>query len=78
MGKSTCSDYPLPSTPQIITAIANNEWNLQPAISSLAIAIENAGLDDIRVIADEFQTASPVLQPQYYVPRTQAPQRSKT
>jgi sulfonate transport system substrate-binding protein len=43
-------------TPQMITAIANNELEVSNlAYSSLAIAIENAGLDDIRVIADEFQ-----------------------
>ena len=43
-------------TPQMITAIANNELEISNlAYSSLAIAIENAGLDDIKVIADEFQ-----------------------
>jgi NitT/TauT family transport system substrate-binding protein len=43
-------------TPQMIAAIANNELEVSNlAYSSLAIAIENAGLDDIRVIADEFQ-----------------------
>jgi len=43
-------------TPQMITAIANNELEVSNlAYSSLAIAIENAGLDDLRVIADEFQ-----------------------
>jgi NitT/TauT family transport system substrate-binding protein len=43
-------------TPQMITAIANNELEISNlAYSSLAIAIENAGLDDLRVIADEFQ-----------------------
>ncbi len=40
----------------MITAIANNELEVSNlAYSSLAIAIDNAGLDDIRVIADEFQ-----------------------
>ena len=43
-------------TPQMITAIANNELEVSNlAYSSFAIAIENAGLDDLRVIADEFQ-----------------------
>jgi sulfonate transport system substrate-binding protein len=43
-------------TPQMITAIANNELEVSNlAYSSLAIAIDNAGLDDLRVIADEFQ-----------------------
>src|SRR5712691_4984418 len=43
-------------TPPMITAIANNELEVSNlAYSTLAIAIQNAGLDDIRVIADEFQ-----------------------
>src|SRR6476619_6401903 len=38
------------------------------AYSSLAIAIENAGLSDIRVIADEFQDGVPgYYSTQYYV-----------
>ncbi|HEY1542591.1 MAG TPA: ABC transporter substrate-binding protein, partial [Xanthobacteraceae bacterium] len=45
-----------PGTPQMIAAIANNELEVASlAYSSLTIAIENAGLDDLRVIADEFQ-----------------------
>jgi len=40
----------------MIAAIANNELEVSNlAYSSFAIAIENAGLDDLRVIADEFQ-----------------------
>lgn len=56
-------------TPQMITAIANNELEISNlAYSSLAIAIENAGLDDIRVIADEFQDGVPgYFSQQYYV-----------
>jgi NitT/TauT family transport system substrate-binding protein len=43
-------------TPPMITAIANNELELSNlAYSTLAIAIQNAGLDDLRVIADEFR-----------------------
>ena len=43
-------------TPQMITALANNELEVSNlAYSTLPIAIQNAGLDDIRVIADEFQ-----------------------
>src|SRR5215216_2033238 len=43
-------------TPPMITAIANNELEISNlAYSTLAIAIQNAGMDDIRVIADEFQ-----------------------
>ena len=43
-------------TPTMITAIANNELEIGDlAYSTLPIAIENAGMDDIRVIADDFQ-----------------------
>src|SRR5471032_3459130 len=61
MGKSyTLETIRFQGTPQMITAIANNELEISNlAYSSLAIAIENAGLDDIRVIADEFQDGVP-------------------
>ena len=57
LGKSyTLESVRFQGTPQMITAIANNELEVSNlAYSSLAIAIDNAGLDDIRVIADEFQ-----------------------
>jgi sulfonate transport system substrate-binding protein len=43
-------------TPPMITAIANNELEIGAlAYSTLPIAIENAGMDDIRVIADNFR-----------------------
>jgi ABC-type nitrate/sulfonate/bicarbonate transport system substrate-binding protein len=43
-------------TPPMITAIANNELEIgNLAFSTLPIAISNAGMDDIRVIADDFQ-----------------------
>ena len=43
-------------TPPMITAIANNEVEIGDlAYSTLPIAIKNAGMDDIRVIADDFQ-----------------------
>src|SRR6478609_800941 len=43
-------------TPQMITALANNELEIADlAFASLAIAVQNAGMDDLRVIADEFQ-----------------------
>jgi sulfonate transport system substrate-binding protein len=43
-------------TPPMITAIANSELEIGDlAYSTLPIAIENAGMDDVRVIADEFQ-----------------------
>jgi sulfonate transport system substrate-binding protein len=47
-------------TPPMITAIANNELEIADlAYSTLPIAIANAGMDDIRVIADEFQDGAP-------------------
>lgn len=47
-------------TPPMITAIANNEIEISNlAYSTLAIAVENAGMDDVRVIADEFQDGVP-------------------
>ncbi|HEX5508989.1 MAG TPA: ABC transporter substrate-binding protein [Pseudolabrys sp.] len=56
-------------TPPMITAIANNELEVASlAYSSLAIAIDNAGLNDLRVIADEFQDGVPgYFTEQYYV-----------
>jgi sulfonate transport system substrate-binding protein len=43
-------------TPPMVTALANNELEIASlAYSSLAIAIQNAGMEDLRVIADEFR-----------------------
>ncbi|HUD87846.1 MAG TPA: ABC transporter substrate-binding protein [Xanthobacteraceae bacterium] len=43
-------------TPPMITAIANNEVEVGDlAYSTLPIAIKNAGMEDTRVIADDFQ-----------------------
>jgi ABC-type nitrate/sulfonate/bicarbonate transport system substrate-binding protein len=43
-------------TPPLITALANNELEIADlTYSTIPIAIGNAGLDDLRVIADEFQ-----------------------
>jgi sulfonate transport system substrate-binding protein len=70
LGKSyTLESVRFQGTPQMITAIANNELEVSNlAYSSLAIAIENAGLDDIRVIADEFQDGVPgYFSEQFYV-----------
>src|SRR5215216_2307201 len=55
-------------TPPMITAIANNELEISNlAYSTLAIAIQNAGMDDIRVIADEFQDGVPGYCTQEYM-----------
>jgi sulfonate transport system substrate-binding protein len=43
-------------TPAVITALANNEIELgNLAFSSLALAIQNAGLEDLRILADQFK-----------------------
>jgi sulfonate transport system substrate-binding protein len=57
LGKSyTFTPVHFAGTPPMVTAIANNEVEVGDlAFSTLPIAIKNAGLDDIRVIADDFQ-----------------------
>jgi sulfonate transport system substrate-binding protein len=57
LGKSyTLEPAHFPGTPPMITALANNELEIATlAYSTLAIAIENAGMADLRVIADEFR-----------------------
>jgi NitT/TauT family transport system substrate-binding protein len=46
-------------TPQMVTALANGELEIANlAFSTLPIAIQNANLDDLRVIADEFQVVA--------------------
>src|SRR5262245_52349275 len=56
-------------TPAVITAMANNEVELgNLAFSSLAIAIQNAGLDDLRIIGDQFRDGEGAsYSNQYYV-----------
>ncbi len=47
-------------TPPMITAMANNELEIGDlAYSSFGLAVQNAGLDDLRVIGDEFQDGAP-------------------
>jgi sulfonate transport system substrate-binding protein len=47
-------------TPPMITALANNQIAIANlAYSTLGIAIENAGLDDLRIVSDEFQDGVP-------------------
>jgi NitT/TauT family transport system substrate-binding protein len=57
IGKSyTVETIRFTGTPQMITAIANGELEISNlAYSTLPLAIQNANLDDLRVIADEFQ-----------------------
>ena len=56
-------------TPPMITALANNELDIAVlAYSTLGLAIQNAGLTDLRVIADEFQDGAPgYFSNQYWV-----------
>jgi ABC-type nitrate/sulfonate/bicarbonate transport system substrate-binding protein len=47
-------------TPTMITALANNELEIANlAYSTFGLAIQNAGLADLTIIADEFQDAAP-------------------
>jgi NitT/TauT family transport system substrate-binding protein len=47
-------------TPPMITALANNEIEIgNLAYSSFGLAIQNAGIEDLRVISDEFQDGAP-------------------
>lgn len=47
-------------TPPMITALANGELEIANlAYSTLAIAIQNAGISDLRVISDEFRDGVP-------------------
>jgi NitT/TauT family transport system substrate-binding protein len=47
-------------TPPMVTALANGELEVANlAYSTLAIAIKNAGIDDLRVIAHEFRDGAP-------------------
>ena len=56
-------------TPPMITALANNELEIANlAYSTLGLAIQNAGLSDLRIIADEFQDGAPgYFSNQYWV-----------
>ena len=55
-------------TPLMITALANNELEIASlAFSTLPIAIHNAGLSDLRVIADELHDGVPGYYSQEYM-----------
>jgi sulfonate transport system substrate-binding protein len=52
----TVEDQHFAGTPPMITALGAGELDLAPlAFSALGLAIENAGMTDLRVIADAFQ-----------------------
>jgi NitT/TauT family transport system substrate-binding protein len=55
-------------TPPMITALANNQVDIANlAYSTLGIAIENAGLNDLRIVSDEFQDGVPGYYSQEYM-----------
>jgi ABC-type nitrate/sulfonate/bicarbonate transport system substrate-binding protein len=61
-------------TPQMITALANNELEVANlAFSTLSIAIQNAGLSDLRIIADELQDGVEGYYSQEYMVLTDGP-----
>src|SRR6185369_1014112 len=55
LGKSyTLEPVRFAGTPPMVTALANGELEVANlAYSTLAIAIQNAGMDDLRIIADQ-------------------------
>ncbi|MGH6973009.1 MAG: hypothetical protein ACRED7_09735, partial [Stellaceae bacterium] len=61
LGKSYTLDVTrFQGTPPMITALASNQLDIGDlAYSSLALAIQNAGLDDLRIISDDFQDGVP-------------------
>ena len=61
LGKSyTLETIRFAGTPPMVTAMANNAVDIgNLAYSTLPIAIQNAGLEDLRVISDEFQDGAP-------------------
>ncbi len=55
-------------TPPMVTALAANEVDIANlAFSTLGIAIQNAGLNDLRIVADEFQDGVPGYYSQEYM-----------
>ena len=78
LGKSyVYEDVHFNGTPPMIQAMANNEVDIGDfAYSSLALAIENAGMDDLRVIADDFQDGVPgYYTNEYFVAKDSAIQK---
>ena len=55
-------------TPPMVTALATNEVDIANlAFSTLGIATQNAGLSDLRIVADEFQDGVPGYYSQEYM-----------
>ena len=81
MGKSyTLESIRFAGTPLMITAMANGELEIgNLAYSSLPLAIQNANIGDLRVIADEFQDGvSGYHSNEFYVLKTARSRRSRT
>ena len=68
LGKSyTLEPVRFAGTPPMITALATGELEVANlAYSTLALAIQNAGIDDLRIIGDEFRDGAPGYYSQEY------------
>jgi sulfonate transport system substrate-binding protein len=75
LGKSyTLEPVRFAGTPAMITALATGELEVANlAYSTLAVAIQNAGIDDLRIIADEFRDGAPGYYSQEYFVLTDGP-----
>jgi ABC-type nitrate/sulfonate/bicarbonate transport system substrate-binding protein len=78
LGKSyTLETTHFQGTPPMITALANGELEIADlAFSSFALAVQNAGMDDLRVIADEFQDGLPGYHTTEYLVHKDSPVKS--
>jgi len=78
LGKSyTLEPVHFQGTPPMITALANGELEIADlAFSSFALAVQNAGMDDLRVIADEFQDGIPGYHTGEYLVHKDSPVKS--
>src|SRR5947209_9091613 len=79
LGKSyTLEPVRFAGTPPMITALATGELEVANlAYSTLALAIQNAGIDDLRIIADEFRDGAPGYYSQEYFVFKDGPVRSE-
>src|SRR5438552_5581423 len=77
LGKSyTLEPVRFAGTPPMVTALANGELEIANlAYSTLAIAIQNAGMNDLRIIADEFRDGVEGYYPQEYMVLADGPIR---
>jgi NitT/TauT family transport system substrate-binding protein len=61
-------------TPQMVTAMATGDVDISTlAFSTLALAIQNAKMNDIRVVADEFQDGVPGYHTNFFMVRKDSP-----